>query len=81
MSWLAALLTGTVLWTGAPCARVETDAGHRVWVQGLPPGVRAGDTVTLEGTWRHLLTCQARVFVITGVIEKGATAPAQEHLP
>jgi hypothetical protein len=80
MTFLAALLTGTVLWTGAPCARVETDAGRRVWVQGLPPGIGSGDHVTLEGDWRHLLTCQARVFVISGVIEPGAMAPTEEFL-
>lgn len=78
MIWLAAVLSGTVLWTGSPCARFETDAGQRVWVQGLPEGVARGDHLTLEGEWRHLLTCQARVFLVNRVIEPGAAAPQAE---
>jgi hypothetical protein len=80
-AFLTTLLTGTVLWTGSPCQRVLTDAGQRVWVQGLPAGTGKGDHVTLEGEWRHLLTCQARVFVVSGGIEGRATAPKQEPLP
>jgi hypothetical protein len=79
LTWLAALLTGTVLWTGSPCARLLTDGGDRVWVQGLPDGAARGDHVTLYGEWRHSLTCQAQVFVVTGDIEGGGSASRQEH--
>ncbi len=80
---LAALvLAGTVLAQSVPCQRLMLDDGTRVWVQGLPEAAAPGTRVVLDGEWRNLRSCNARVFVISRVLDgPGAVLPGTGDPP